>query len=310
MLLSRELGRALRGLDARGIPAIVLKGQALAETLYRHPAMRPYHDLDLLVPPRHRFEANHVLLALGYRLLAEHSRSFDVEREGATTYEARNNARVDLHWRLLTEPRNAWNEAEEASVWARAVPIQLAGTATLTLSDEDLLLYLAVHLAVHHSLAGLLWHWDLALLLERRGATLDWETLVERARRWRVCRAVFFALAETGRAFGAQLPPGVMRRLAPGGPRAMALARLLARADAARRAQLEYLVPLLLADRARDVARALATAAWPPPAWLHARYGATAPSRLGQYLAHCRRLASIAGATTVSLVSRRGSHPG
>src|SRR2546425_7551658 len=109
---------------------------------------------------------------------------------------------VDLHWSLLSEPRYSWNEREAQAIWDRTVRIRVAGEEALGLCPEDLLLYLAVHLAVHHSLAGLLWYYDLFLILERRAGTLDWPALNARASRWRVRTAVDFVLQEGGRLSG------------------------------------------------------------------------------------------------------------
>ncbi|PYO17213.1 MAG: hypothetical protein DMD88_21200, partial [Candidatus Rokuibacteriota bacterium] len=67
------------------------------------------------------------------------------------------------------------------AVWDRAVRVRVAGQEALGLCPEDLLLYLAVHLAVHHALVGLLWYYDLYLVIERWADTLDWEALIARA---------------------------------------------------------------------------------------------------------------------------------
>jgi len=76
-----------------------------------------------------------------------------------------------------------------------SLPRAMAGQEALGLCPEDLLLYLSVHLAVHHALAGLLWYYDL-FLIERWRGTLDWEALIAWASRWRVRAALYFALWE------------------------------------------------------------------------------------------------------------------
>src|SRR5206468_1153195 len=114
----------------------------------------------------------------------------------------------------LSEPRYSWNEREAQTVWDRAVRIRVAGEEALGLCPEDLLLYLSTHLAVHHSLGGLLWYYDLFLLLGRRADTLDWQAVSARASRWRVRAALYFALLELERLFGAlcfRLPHGSRR---------------------------------------------------------------------------------------------------
>ena len=49
-----------------GVPALILKGTALAYSTYRHPHLRPRADIDLLVPEDRRGAARAALAGLGY----------------------------------------------------------------------------------------------------------------------------------------------------------------------------------------------------------------------------------------------------
>ena len=303
LVMTAELGRVLRRCRAERLDVIVLKGPVLAESVYPAPALRPFSDLDLLVRPADRLRMDALLRNLGCaRVADEHSWDFDIAWDGATLYEAPAGVRVDLHWALLTEPRFAWNEDAQHAVWERAAPVTVAGEPALGLGREDLVLHLATHLAVHHSLAGLLRYWDVALLLDRSGGTLDWDALLQRAARWRVRHALFFVLLGVRSGFGASVPPGVLAALRPRGPRAALLAALVRALDAGRLERLEYLVTLLLVDRGRDLSRALRRALWPPAAWMRARYGLTAGSRPTLYLTHVRRLGGVLGGAAGALV--------
>jgi len=53
----------------------------------------------------------------------------------------------------------------------------VAGEEALGLCPEDLLLYLTGTSVVHHALVGLLWYYDLYLVLERWAGTIDWAAL-------------------------------------------------------------------------------------------------------------------------------------
>jgi hypothetical protein len=304
LVMLRELAHVLRRCAVDGLDVIVFKGPALAEDVYPEPTLRPFSDLDLLVRPEDRFRMDDTLRALGHRRLAdEHSWDFDVAYDGATVYETPAGVRIDLHWSLLTEPRFAWG-GDEAEVWARAEPIVVAGEPARGLGREDLVLYLAAHLAVHHTLAGLLRYWDVALVLERRGAELDWRALVARAERWRLRHALFFVLRGARDAFAAPVPPAVLRALRPSGPRAALLATLVRGRDTLRLVPLEHLVTLLLVDRGRDLYGPLRHALWPSADWMRARYGAAA-SRRTLYRAHLRRLGGVVGGAAAALVRGR-----
>lgn len=294
VVTSRDLAVLLRALAAETIPAIPLKGAFLAEAVYPHPAARPMSDVDVLVRPAERLRVDEVLRGLGYRRADDaHSWAFDVAYDAATSYDGTNGARVDVHWRVLNDPRYGWNPAEAEAVWDRTVPITLAGEPSLALAPEDLVLSLAAHLAVHHGLSGLVWYWDLKLVLDRWSSTLDGNALVARAGRWRVRGALALVLARLAELFSLPDVAAVTAaRLAPRGPRA-ALARwLVARRGAALQA-FEHVLPLLLTDRFVDVLRASRSAICPSPAWLRARYGADAASLPRAYLAHAARTASV-----------------
>lgn len=292
LVMMRALGTVLERLAHEGIPAMVLKGPVLAESVYPDPAWRPFADLDILVRPEDRRRADAALLALDHRRVPDaHTWEFDVEHDGATLYAGPDGIHVDLHWALMTEARFAWSREAERAVWERAVPLTLAGRPVLGLARDDLVLYLSMHLAIHHALAGLLRHWDLALVLA--AGPLDWDALLARAARWRVQRALYFVLHGVEAAFGPLVPAAALAALAPRGPRAALLTALLRDADAARRVRHEHLVTLLLIDRGRDVVAAVREGLLPSPGWLRARYGAEGLSRPSLYWAHARRLGGV-----------------
>jgi hypothetical protein len=297
VVMSRDLAALLRALAAASIPTIPLKGAYLGEVVYPHPAVRPMSDIDVLIPADDRFRVDGILSGLGYRRGNDaHSWAFDVAYDGATFYDGPGGARVDVHWRLLNDPRCGWNRAAGEAVWDRAVPVTLAGERALALSPEDLVLSLAAHLAVHHGLAGLVWYWDLKLVLDRWSSALDWDGLRARAAHWRLRRVLYFVLHRLGDMF--PVPPAVetaMARIVPWGPRSRAVEWLVDhRADRLR--GLEHVISLLVVDRVGDLLRALGGAICPSPGWLRARYGAGAgrTSLLSAYVAHGARLAMVA----------------
>src|SRR5574337_428794 len=117
LLMSRELGRVLRQFAAEGVAVIPLKGSILSETLYPHPALRPFSDLDLLIRPDDVVHADAIVQGLGCRRVADaHSWSFDIAYDRATLYEGAKDIRLDLHWSLVNDPRYAWNYREGLSV--------------------------------------------------------------------------------------------------------------------------------------------------------------------------------------------------
>ncbi len=183
LLQRHALRDVLAALGGRGIPALVLKGAVLAHTAYPDPALRPMVDLDLLVPSEHWGDARAALVAIGYRVPAR----WAVRPEtGPAAKDERDKplmlpgtiVAVELHAGL--DGFRAPFRLDVGSVWPRAVEVSLDGLQARTLHPEDLLLHVALHLAVSDLFRGGLRPLvDLTLLLGRNA--WDWQVL---SRRW------------------------------------------------------------------------------------------------------------------------------
>lgn len=289
------------------IPLIPLKGPALGEALYDEPSLRPFTDLDLLVHRRDAARAMALLASLGYRHLGlDRTLEYELAHATAACFVLADagpaDFSVDLHWGLVSFPAGVTPRTIDAEeVWTRAVETERWASRVLELCREDLLLYLALHLAVHHPFAGYLWRLDIALLLRRHAPDLDWASIVERARRWRVRGALYFALRVVEDDLAVAAPAGVLSDLRPRGLRGDALERLACHRDPL--ARFEHLVDLLLLDAGADLVRALVTTAAPTPGFVRGRYGT--PSALRAYLAHYRRIGTIGLRAARAIAARR-----
>ena len=214
--LGVELDRALAVLEAEDVPVILLKGAALVETVYPHLGLRPMVDLDLLVRRADVDRAHAAVLGLGYSvyggrlhrddeawLAAMHHHLPLVKAEGAVM--------IELHHQLLVDRP----EFDVASLWERAVP----GTrppAHLLPAPEDLLLHVAAHFALDRMNRELCALGQLADLVRiAQHWEIDWDDLVERARRGSMADRLFLALSSAALLFGDVAPPEVVADLAP-----------------------------------------------------------------------------------------------
>lgn len=163
----------LAALHARGIPTMVLKGAALALSVYRDPGVRPMEDFDLLVPRRRALEAMAVLESEGLRpVVPDHERLVEVSH--ACLFEQDHERAVDLHWRLLaTDSRPRADD----SFWADARSLLVGGVPTLALSPADQLLHTAEHGVRYDPVPPLRWLADATLIIRTAGRDLDWDRL-------------------------------------------------------------------------------------------------------------------------------------
>jgi Uncharacterised nucleotidyltransferase len=216
VLLLRELRHCLHALAAAGVPAIVLKGAALADAVYRNASLRPMLDLDLLVRRRDIPAARRALEELGFALdgiethpgaRAEHENELALSKPGPVPVS------IDMHWSLVDSP---YYQSRMAMDWfwetARTLPI--AGGPALTFGTEALLLHLSAHLILHHGGTGLLWWNDLIEVAAFERGRVDWLELCARARHYELRLAAREVLARLAAEWHVPVPSDVLGRLA------------------------------------------------------------------------------------------------
>ncbi len=199
--------------QARGVGLIVLKGMALAESLYHNPGLRPVTDIDLLVRPADVPAAAEELARLGWQQSGEQFRGPQEDyRHELQFLRAGTPAALELHWGLF-QPWFYKRVIPPDQLWGTARPLPQRGSAVLELGPEACLVYIAAHRMLQHSGGGgLLWLFDLALMAQ--DPALDWERVLADTRGWGLVLSVRPALAEIERVFGVRVPPRVTAALA------------------------------------------------------------------------------------------------
>jgi hypothetical protein len=176
-VLFRELQAVLEALSAERIPVIVLKGAALADTVYAERALRPMVDIDLLIREEDLEEAERRLGSIGFEAAHDprtkeelrrrhHHWVFRRARTGASDIP------IELHWNLDPPGRPAvW---DIPALFERAEAASIAGVNALVLGPEDFLLHLCVHLCRHRFNGGVIALCDIAAKISDESGRLDW----------------------------------------------------------------------------------------------------------------------------------------
>lgn len=150
--LEQVAGTLFQAFTAAGVDVLLLKGAALARSLYEPSEHRTYSDVDILVSPAQTAAADSVLRELGYRGSRERL-GMDEVGQGvahADTWLSPTGAphhELDVHYRLPgaeAAPHTTWD-----AVWKSRETIELAGTAVPVPSRGAQALQLATH-AAHH----------------------------------------------------------------------------------------------------------------------------------------------------------------
>lgn len=142
--LEQVLLRVVDLLTAAGIDVRVLKGPALARTVYDDPSMRTFVDVDILVRSSDIDEATSLLTAAGYRRrLPELRAGFDRRFAKSVTFVDAAGCEVDLHRTLVVGPYGLLVPTDE--LFDSHQFVQIAGRPLPALAMPEQFLHLCYH---------------------------------------------------------------------------------------------------------------------------------------------------------------------
>ncbi|MBE0610309.1 MAG: nucleotidyltransferase family protein [Dehalococcoidia bacterium] len=203
-LAFRAAGDALEVFRASGIPALVLKGAALAHIAYEEQALRPMNDIDILVHGRQLRQTVAALEPLGWRQVAPLRNPWKAARIfHAILLRHPSGVEIDLHRHMLEEA--CWKGADDA-LWDDSIEFELDGRPARTIRPEAHLVHVVAHGVRWDPVPPVRWITDSTVLLRRFGAGWDWAFTAELARRLGVSRAVAAGLCYLRDNLGAAVP--------------------------------------------------------------------------------------------------------
>jgi hypothetical protein len=205
--MTAELFRLLELFAANDIPALIVKGPALAMQAYGDPTMRSYGDLDFLVRQRNIRRATESLLAVGYQATVSLSAIDAGKIPGQYLFSKPDaNLLVELHndFTLRYFPRQLPLE----KLFAQRTLVRLDHHEVPALAAEDELVYICVHGATHFW-DRLSWIADVAALVTHQSG-IDWMAVAETAKEVGAERMVHTGLHFAADLLGAPLPDHVL----------------------------------------------------------------------------------------------------
>ncbi len=231
------VAEVLGALAGAGIEGVLIKGTALAYSLYPDPGLRTRADTDLLVPVRQRRRALDVLTGLGFSRVLELGEL--TSYQACLTREGVGGHSIDLHWQISNSELLArLFSYQELRAGAASLP-RLAPQA-LGISPVHALLIAAMHRAkheqapyfcdgqAHHSGDRLIWLYDIHLLAMALTAA-QWDGFSTLAARKGLRAICLDGIEQARRCFATPVPAQVLAALADPGPLEPAAAYLRAR---------------------------------------------------------------------------------
>ncbi len=207
----REAVRVLGSLARGKIQHAVIKGLALAYTVYPQPWMRPRSDTDLLVKEDDLDRLDRVFRDEGYELLPHVRGDLILPQRHFCKTEAVGEFRHnwDVHWRM-TSSHVLSDAPPEEEVWEHLRAIDALGSAQAPAAPHALMIACIHRLAHHHDDPRLIWLWDIRLLLEAMPAGEVNLFAQQAARHPAAAAACGRSLTVARDLCGATIPPGLM----------------------------------------------------------------------------------------------------
>jgi len=210
-----RFGEVLTALRARGVLPIVLKGAAMARWIYPDPALRPFIDIDLLVPAEDVSRTHDLLTEFGYRLgTGQLTTATDLTWRHARGYydPEGNRPTLDVHWRLAGYPLLI--DVSYVTLAERCAVEPLAGADLLVTSPGDTVLISSIFFLreLWYGKPRLRYLRDLAEVVTHH--PVDWGRVTAMAQSVRFLRSpLVLALSAAQRIFRTPVPPEVMQKL-------------------------------------------------------------------------------------------------
>lgn len=286
-LLEKTQIQVNAALAAAHIPALWLKGFALAHTVYPQPALRPMCDLDVLVPYIHREAALRVVEGLGYHFYetAGHLMSSTEALHLNVTHHyhlrggVNDSVVLELHFQLLSTDDQLLPLDKLAWFWTQTGMVR-NGRTFIALQPEAHLLYLCAHAILQHGEANisLRQYFDLHQIISQ--TVIDWDKVIAQSAVFGWNYAVHRALAQSQRYFSTPVPDTVMARL-QGDPHDAAAVRAVRLQGRGSRGEGTWMTLQHLSRQERmDLVRRIL---FPPQAYMRHRYGVPPDRRVWPY---------------------------
>ena len=214
LLRANETRAVLDALAARAADPILIKGTALAYTVYDTPACRAREDTDLFIRENDADAAREVMAQLGYTTTVHCSDLFaQFEVQKADRFGVVH--AFDIHWKISTQPVFQ-SVLTHADMRRRVEAVPALGAHAMCAGPVDALLIACVHPVMHHrNLQRAPWIYDVHLLASRLSPEHAAE-FAGAARRAGVAAVCAYQLRLAHAMFGTRLFPSLMDTLSAG----------------------------------------------------------------------------------------------
>ncbi len=216
LLLGNLMDAAVSALEDARIPFYIIKGPAVALEFYRPGDLRPYTDIDIVIPFNSFSDANAVLNDLGF---SSRGRFFTKEYFDSVHFsnDQYPGFCIDLQWESVTSIWTREPFLSSKEVWDQIRLLETSESKHIpVLAPMFLIPFLCTHLVFHRPMALLIHLMDLALAVRDSESDLPWDEFVRWARYKKLGKPVYHSLRWTRDILDVAIPSAVLDALQPG----------------------------------------------------------------------------------------------
>jgi hypothetical protein len=219
-LLKKRLEGSLVALNRANIDVLLLKGSALAATVYESFEARPMRDIDILVRPGQAEKAREIMLSVGWGVdpgvpddisYGTHQHLPPLRDLGGSGLH------LEIH-RSILPARHPFRFTDD-EIWDAACPVALGAGRALVMHPTHHAVHIAIHFAWLHMMRVRAWTTFRDLHALACGDAFDWQRFASFATSIGASSCCYWALRIGQELAGLMVPAAVMRQLEPRMPR-------------------------------------------------------------------------------------------
>jgi len=208
ILFATQLIELTNLLNKNSIDVISIKGPTLAKLAYGDITLRQFGDIDILVRESQIQKVDEILKRYGYQSLYRDgilSNQICLDKLIDIGYIYNQTILLEVHWRLLESKHNGDMALNKPFDSTQSIDINT--TTLYTLSNELLLIYVALH-GAKHAWSRIGWVCDIDRLV-RRG-DIEWQTCIDMARESKMQQALYIGLHIAHHLYETPLPNKIL----------------------------------------------------------------------------------------------------
>ena len=168
-----NISKLVYSLNEHRIEVILLKGLIL-RNYYPKPEFRTMCDADILVKPEDYLTVKKYLIKNGYKC-------YENNHPVHQCFMCSNQLVIEVHWKLINENYLNSNIKDfEEDIWKKSIEVNICGVNCKTLCNEDFLIHMCLHMAVHakYSGIGVRQLYDVAVFVKNKN--IEWTSFCSR----------------------------------------------------------------------------------------------------------------------------------